>query len=242
MASTVKVRVVGGINGPRVQAQLVLLGAGGETIVLPITSPQATYANLEANWQEVPRPGLKPINQRVGEKLRTAQYTVTIVGGDNGPWDGSNTVEPIIDKLAAMCQAEGAQRPIAMVWGKFDSSTNLTGSGHWHIDTMQITSTWRQPVTNNVSQATATITLKEASDLPTTGFAQSPGATSGTVATQTPKKAKQTTYTVKSGDTIYSISQKMYGNDDTASWKKILTANKISDPRKLKVGQVLIIP
>ena len=51
-------------------------------------------------------------------------------------------------------------------------------------------------------------------------------------ATAEPKR-----YRVKSGDTLISIAARY---DTTA--KKVMAANAISDPRALKVGQVLIIP
>ncbi len=54
--------------------------------------------------------------------------------------------------------------------------------------------------------------------------------------TSTPPK----TITVKSGDNIYSISKRVYG--DSKFYKKILQANKIKNIRSLKIGQKLIIP
>jgi len=56
-----------------------------------------------------------------------------------------------------------------------------------------------------------------------------------------PKKAAQT-YVVQSGDTLFSISRKLYKSP--RHWKDILEANKknIRDPKDLTVGQTLIIP
>jgi len=55
------------------------------------------------------------------------------------------------------------------------------------------------------------------------------------------KKAVQT-YVVQSGDTLFSISRKLYKSPK--HWKAILEANKknIRDPKDLTVGQTLIIP
>jgi nucleoid-associated protein YgaU len=49
-------------------------------------------------------------------------------------------------------------------------------------------------------------------------------------------------YTVKSGDTLADIAEKHLGSP--SKWKEILAVNKgrISSPRDLKVGQVLLIP
>ena len=56
------------------------------------------------------------------------------------------------------------------------------------------------------------------------------------------KKSGGRTYIVQSGDTLASISRKFYKSPKR--WEKILDANKesIRNPKKLKVGQSLIIP
>ncbi len=50
------------------------------------------------------------------------------------------------------------------------------------------------------------------------------------------------TYTVQAGDTLSTISTKIYGT--SAKWKAILNANevRISNPRNLKIGQELLLP
>lgn len=50
------------------------------------------------------------------------------------------------------------------------------------------------------------------------------------------------TYTVKPGDTLSKIAKQFYGNAN--AYMKIFDANKdqLSDPNKINVGQVLIIP
>ena len=55
------------------------------------------------------------------------------------------------------------------------------------------------------------------------------------------KKAEQT-YVVHSGDTLFSISRKFYKSPK--HWKQILEANRknIRDPKKLTVGETLVIP
>ena len=50
------------------------------------------------------------------------------------------------------------------------------------------------------------------------------------------------TYTVQSGDTLWKISQEMYGNG--SKYMKIFEANKpmLENPDKIFPGQVLVIP
>jgi LysM repeat protein len=60
--------------------------------------------------------------------------------------------------------------------------------------------------------------------------------------TKTEKKSGERTYTVREGDTLASISRKFYKSPQR--WQRILEANKnnIRDPKKLTVGQTLVIP
>jgi nucleoid-associated protein YgaU len=57
-----------------------------------------------------------------------------------------------------------------------------------------------------------------------------------------PNAAKSATYTVKSGDTLSKIAKEHLG--DANAYMKIFEANKdqLSDPDKIKPGQVLKIP
>jgi LysM repeat protein len=68
---------------------------------------------------------------------------------------------------------------------------------------------------------------------------EGPSAAGSPAATERPPEptAEPKRYRVKSGDTLISIAARY---DTTA--KKVMAANGISDPRALKVGQVLIIP
>lgn len=63
-------------------------------------------------------------------------------------------------------------------------------------------------------------------------------------ATTRPDTKPQTkTYTVRSGDSLSTIAKRVYG--DSSKWRQIYDANKAaigSDPNKLKVGLVLVIP
>ncbi|HEY7087351.1 MAG TPA: LysM domain-containing protein [Tepidisphaeraceae bacterium] len=47
-------------------------------------------------------------------------------------------------------------------------------------------------------------------------------------------------YTVKRGDTLYSIARNKYG--DGKQWTKIATANPGLRPETLKVGQTIVVP
>lgn len=61
-------------------------------------------------------------------------------------------------------------------------------------------------------------------------------------ATTAPASSGGRTYTVKSGDTLWAISEEMYGTG--ARYKKIFAANtdQLESPDKIRPGQVLVIP
>jgi nucleoid-associated protein YgaU len=57
-----------------------------------------------------------------------------------------------------------------------------------------------------------------------------------------PAPAAQSTYTVKAGDTLSKIAKELLGN--ASAYTKIFDANRdqLSDPDKIKPGQILKIP
>jgi nucleoid-associated protein YgaU len=61
-----------------------------------------------------------------------------------------------------------------------------------------------------------------------------------------PKKSGTTeSYTVKAGDTLTSIAEKIYGEGSKSTFQDIYQANKDligADPNQIKVGMVLKIP
>ena len=61
-----------------------------------------------------------------------------------------------------------------------------------------------------------------------------------------PKKSGTTeSYTVKAGDTLTSIAERIYGESSDSTFQNIYQANKDligDDPNQIKVGMVLKIP
>ena len=61
---------------------------------------------------------------------------------------------------------------------------------------------------------------------------------------QAPTTNSGTTYTVKAGDCLSKIARQFYGSGGHDSYMKIFNANtdKLTDPNKIGIGQVLVIP
>jgi nucleoid-associated protein YgaU len=86
------------------------------------------------------------------------------------------------------------------------------------------------------------------------GNEERPGRAEGQMQDDDPRQADRTrelppvgaaagatsSYTVQSGDTLASISERLLGSGDR--WKEIAKANDIEDPNKLEVGTRLTIP
>lgn len=85
---------------------------------------------------------------------------------------------------------------------------------------------------------TTPVAVQPVSDTPVV-VSSTPAAASSTDA----KKASATlggTYTVKKGDTLFSIAKARYGSG--GQWQKIASANPGVNPKTLKVGQTLTLP
>lgn len=55
-----------------------------------------------------------------------------------------------------------------------------------------------------------------------------------------PQQPATRTYTIRKGDTFWSIAQRIYG--DGQRWKDIAQANPSVDPKKLAIGQEIDLP
>lgn len=68
-----------------------------------------------------------------------------------------------------------------------------------------------------------------------------PAADTGeTETTEAPAPPPTRTYTIRKGDTLWSVAKKIYG--DGKRWGEIAAANDIANESKLPVGKVLRIP
>ena len=230
------------IPASRVQAELTLVDPSGPMhVVLPITNPQAAFKQLEGQWQEIARPGQKPIVNRSASKATMLDLKVTVAAPDGGRLDLGDTVEAVLKNLVSIAQSDDVTTPVALTWGNFDSSPYVTGSGLWHIHTLDVDSEYRQPGSNNISRATVNLTLIEAVNgpstvgTPTPAWAKPPAAPS---AVSAPAPAE---WVVTGADTAYSIATAVYGTPEPG-WRTILDANGITNPANLTPGMILTIP
>jgi LysM repeat protein len=87
---------------------------------------------------------------------------------------------------------------------------------------------YKAPGKRYVAVTTATSTVKQ-EDISATA-----------TATENPAVTEGKTHTVQSGDTLWGLAKKYYG--DGSQYPKIASANSIANPNVISVGQVLTIP
>jgi nucleoid-associated protein YgaU len=95
-----------------------------------------------------------------------------------------------------------------------------------------------QPKVLNQQQAIEPDTVTPAGTAPLTN---TPAGTASVDANATPM-AKGTVYKVKSGDTLGSIAESVYGEASPALLDRILKANNLANANKLSLDQELIVP
>lgn len=218
--------------------KVVLVAEGGRRYTLPAAPPLARDG-LAPRYATFERVGRKPIMARGGYELKTYNVSLLVAGRNNaGVLDDQVSVEGDLELLRSIARDGERVR-----WEGYGPSE----AGWYRITAMSEQDIRRRHGTNEITQASVTMTLSETVDAqahvgPVTGGVApppaAPGATGAVAAA--PAAAVGRTYTVVRGDTLAGIAIKMYKS--SARWKEIADANKIADARTLKVGQVLTIP
>ena len=226
-------------------APTVRLAPVTRMVIAPADQPskgiKVPYAPVEVNhslgsdYADVGRAGKKPALVYTNTKRREMSFTLLVadkyratIGVPSSPTQIFNA-DAITRTLASW--AEGGVR-LRVTYGSFETNT-------WRISDFSIKSVKRsQQATNNFAVAELSMTFQEVVDVKV-GTGPVSGGVKPSPSKSTPAP-KTRTYTVKSGDTLYKISIKYYGSG--TKWRKIADANKIKDPKKLRVGQKLKIP
>lgn len=217
-------RDISGVDG----ARMYLYAEIGDTrLAVPIAPREVEYGGLAAEWVTVDRPGGKPLLIRKQQPLETRSFTVLLTSKQSMH----------VSQTAAI----GLLRALARQSGRVLVRYSATESGLWRITEATVASQQRHPVTNEITRATVSITLTEASDPapavgPITGGAQpAPGGGSN-------PPTGQRTHTVVRGNTLWGIALKYYGKG--ALYPRIFDANrnKIRNPNLIYPGQVFVVP
>lgn len=198
----------------------VLEAEKGTRLTLPYAPRGSDLGGLADRWEQVDRPGRRPLNLHAGQSLETMSLTLVLARRDH-----QDSIEDLLEKLAKLGKAR--ERVVL---------TNMSPleRGPWRITDLSVSSTVRQHGTNHITRATAAVTFTAASDALSRRGPLSGGKDSG-------KGSDVRSYTVKKGDTLRKLADRFYGSP--AKWKLIAKANDIKKPgADLKPGRVLRIP
>jgi len=206
--------------------RMYLYGEGGQVSFSVAVAPRAiTYDNIGQVWVETERSGREPLLLRKGLRLETMAFSFLAVDVNN--------------MFAPQAGAVNAIRALALTRERVIVRYGPQESGLWRVDDMSYSSELRHPVTNEITRAMISVTLKQASDAapavgPVTGGTQPAPAP--------PTPAPQRRYTVVKGDCLWRIAQRYYGKGSL--WPRIYDANRslIKKPDLIYPGQVFVIP
>lgn len=229
----------------------------GLKVTLPYGPRVTSQTGYAPAYVELERAGRKPLLRAAGRPLRTLTFAATLADPDP-----TVSVERTIDSLKRI--AESGQR-LSIAYGPGER-------GVWRLTALVVDGALRQPGTNAITRATATLTLTEASDAvvkvgPVTGGAGGgSGAPKGRAANP-PAPAPRAAPTAASprgggsgparpAPTAGPPTGRVYvvRPGDTLSriaakemgsaslWRRLGEANNIRDPRSLRPGQRLRIP
>lgn len=193
-----------------------LLDHAGGVYPLGYTPEQAQLGGEGWTWQDVARQGLKPVSYPDSQRLRTLSFTHDVTAAAGG--------DKLIHGFRHLFNAGG---PVRLV------NVSQHERGWWRISDLQVTITARTD-TQEMRTATCTWTLTEyvKDDTPKVGRSVV-YSTAGGVKNLPPY------YTAASGETLYSIATKLYG--DGSKWVAIAKLNGLTSPNVVQ-GQFLKIP
>ena len=227
MSTTVVVRRPIPARPPaRVHPKLALVSESGRRLDLHYAPQTVEHGGWAPTFTDVDRPGLEALTLRSGEPHPTMTFEAYLAY--------PNIQQTVEHTLKALREMAASRERLRVVFGPSEG-------GLWRLTNAGASSEERQEGTNAITRATIPLTFTRAVDVNVHVGPMSGGITppTGKSATAKPAPAAKT-YTVKAGDTLSGISVKVYRTSSRAS--DIGKANGITDPRKLRVGQVLKLP
>lgn len=213
--------------GRPVHPKAYLQTSRGARFTLPFAPRETDHSGDADEWSTIPRTGRKPLVRRNGAGLRTLAFSFLM---------GSTNPDASIESQISVLRTVTGNADMVLF------SLGYLERGWWRVTDVSVSPLLRQEFTNAVTRATVSIQMIEAYDvrpkIGRTATRPSPKPPSKSKPSARPPQTR--TVTVKKGDTLFELAVKYLGSGPR--WKEIAKLNKISDPRKLKVGQKLRIP
>lgn len=232
MATTAVFRpIVGGPDRPddlpprshqRRHPKMKIVPEGGDPFTVPYAPRDSQSDDLVPTWATVPRGGQAPLLLRSGGRLPTMSFDLVF-----GHPDPRRSIERELARL----------RRLAASGKRFRVRLDATSAAHrWRLTGFSQTILARQHGTNEPTRAICSLTFTAASD----SVVQVGPVTGGSKGGGRDHDKRPKFYVVKKGDTLQGIAKRFYG--EASYWRRIADANKIRDPKKVKVGLKLRLP
>lgn len=220
--------------------------AGGTVLSIPYAPQNVSHTDMVVDYVTVPRPGL--IENVVFSNVQRPKMSMDLKVYDKKVVATTNGSETLLRALSVIQAIQSMARKgtrVRIAYGALES-------GLWYITNLQVRTTKRDPLTDEIIGADVTLDCLRGDSAisgtgtgPVSGGVKSPSkpppaAATPSNPTKSPAKPSARYHRVKSGDTLYAISIKFYGAG--SKWTRIADANRIKDPRKLKIGLNLRIP
>lgn len=200
------------------------------TIVLPIPwAPQVIdYGGIEADWVTADRPADVPLLLLKARKLKTLAFSFLLA-------DAKKLHTSQHQSLELLQQLASTRERVLARYGPAEA-------GLWRVTDVSMSSEMRHPDTNDITRATCSVTLTQASDAAPAVGPLTGGAKPHPAPKPKPKKRAPRRYKVVKGDCLWNIAKRFYGTG--ARWPRIFDANrkKIRDPHWIYPGQIFTIP
>lgn len=197
--------------------------SGKVVLALDLAPREIEYGGLAMDWATAERTGDRPLLMHKSIPLKTLGFSFTMT-----------------DKRD-LYAAQTVKAATVTTLGRTFERIMVRYSGHeqglWRITDLKLSSVLRSPETNEITRATVSITLTEASD---------PAPAVGPVSKPPPPPPApppvQRIHVVVRGDTLWGIAKRFYGNG--ALWPRLYDANRnqIRDPHWIYPGQRFVVP
>ena len=197
---------------------------GGTAIALPYAPNSYSIGGIAGAYSTIQRAGDKPLTIFSNDQLLTVNMELYIAP------KRQNRILDSVDAYLTEFRRYVRQKKR---W-KFVIDGQIAGI-YWYFTQVDLQSKLRRPTDNELSVATLSVSLTEASDL-TIATGPVDGGVSPT--DPNPDGAPNRTHTVKSGDYLWNLAVRYLGSGKC--WPDIAKLNNITDPRTLRVGQLKI--
>lgn len=199
---------------------------GTRTVIgVPYAPKEVSHSKLAADYATVARVGRRPALVYKNGPLPMLSFSL-LVAFPKRP----SRVQAFINLLGGY--AERGVR-VRVSYGSMES-------GLWRITSLKVDSKQRHQNTSEIVQAELDVELTRASDLAGGDGPVRRGAIRSATEDESDVTRRVESHEVREGETLTLISILAYGTP--SRWRQIGDANNVTNPRNLRVGQILRIP